>query len=207
MLSVSTSKKKKFIRSSSYHHGDLANSLKESALLIIKKNGLANLSLRTLADKCGVSATAVYRHYKSKHHLLAMIAEEGLNELQQNMLNTQDPKRLQKMGMAYIGFALQDPLRFRLTLDTSIDKKKFPSLLIKHQQTYQIVKSEIEKCVQNGVMKGDIDNLTCTAWATVHGTALLLLEDHFPKGRGEQNGTQLAFEITSIVARGLSRVD
>lgn len=206
VISVNIKSEKKSL-SASYHHGNLANSLKEKALLIIKKRGLPSLSLRILADKCGVSATAVYRHYKSKEHLLAILAEEGLNELQHAMSMAKEPRRLQQMGLAYIQFALHDPLRFRLTLEPSIDKTKFPSLLKKHHHTYEIVKSEVERCVQNGLMVGDIDNLTRTAWAIVHGTALLLLENQFPKVESELDHSKIALEITSIVGRGLSRID
>ena len=56
------------------------------------------------------------------------------------------------------------------------------------------------------MMRGDIDSLTRTAWATVHGTALLLLENQFPKVNSELNHSKIALEITSIVGRGLSRI-
>lgn len=207
MLSVSTSKKKKSSSSSNYHHGDLAEALKKKALLIIKSKGLSGLNLRALASKCGVSAASVYRHYQSKEHLLAILAEEGLTELQQHMAAAKDPKRLQKMGLAYIQFALHDSLRFRLCLESAIDKKNFPFLLKKHHQTYEIVRSEIERCVSNGTMVGDIDSLTCTAWATVHGTAMLILEGQFPNLKDEIDAKQIAIEITSIVGKGLGRLD
>lgn len=203
MSSMSTFKKKKIAPSASYHHGNLAEALKEKALLIIKSKGFAKLNLRDLAKDCNASAAAVYRHYRNKEHLLATLAEEGLQGLQQKMIATKNPKRLQKMGLAYIQYALENPLRFRLALDGSIDKRKFSSLLKKHQQTYEIVKSEIETCVKNGLMAGDIDSLTCTAWATVHGTAMLILEHQFPNIKNQQDAKQLAMMITSIVERGL----
>jgi AcrR family transcriptional regulator len=207
MLSMSTSKKKNISASQSYHHGDLANTLKIQAFLLIKSKGINGLNMRDLAKRCHVSAAAVYRHYRNKDHLLAVIAEEGLNELQKNMEAAKEPKRLQKMGLAYIQFALHDPLRFRLGFESSIDKEKFPSLLKKHHETYQIVRAEVERCVDIGSMIGNIDSLTQTAWATVHGIAMLLLEDQFPKVNKRENAIKIATEITSIVGRGLTRID
>ena len=55
--------------SADYHHGDLAAILRESALAILQEEGLANLSLRSLAKRAGVSHAAPYRHYSSREAL------------------------------------------------------------------------------------------------------------------------------------------
>lgn len=202
---MSTSKKK--LINMTYHHGDLANELKKNAFSMIKDKGVGQLTLRSLAARSGVSSTAVYRHYQSKEHLLAVLAEDSLQTLQDEMIKQEaHPKRLQKMGIAYVQFAMQYPVQFRLMLDPDIDKTKFPSLLKKYQQTYAIVRSEVERCIELGLMVGDIENLAFTSWATVHGTALLLLDKHLPIDH-PSDGVKIALEITTIVGRGLSRMN
>lgn len=207
MLTMSTLKlKKKTI--STYHHGDLANTLKKEALLLIKKTGISGLNLRDLAKRCNVSATAVYRHYQNKDDLLRAIIEDGFDILHAAMsAATNIPTRLRNMGIAYIRFAVSNPVQFRLMIDSTIDKSQFPSLLEKHKQTFAIVRSEIESCIKEKTMKGNCDNLTYAAWATVHGTAMLLLDNQFPSGISAADCEQIALEITTIVGRGLSRVD
>ncbi|HEY4263961.1 MAG TPA: helix-turn-helix domain-containing protein, partial [Micropepsaceae bacterium] len=64
-----------------YHHGDLAVSLREAARAILEEEGLAALSLRSVARRAGVSHAAPYRHYASREALLADIAVEGLGRL------------------------------------------------------------------------------------------------------------------------------
>ena len=113
MCTLSTLKRKKS-SSASYHHGDLSNALKKNALKIIKQKGIGGLNLRDLAEQCHVSATAAYRHYKSKDHLLAVLAEEGFEELQQAMLSTENKNKIKGMGVAYIYFALQKVFLFLL---------------------------------------------------------------------------------------------
>jgi hypothetical protein len=130
---------------------------------------------------------------------------KGLNELHKNMEAVKEPKRLQKMGLAYIQFALNHPLRFRLGLESSLDKKKFPSLLKKHHETYQLVREEVKQGIATKKMTGNIDTLTQTAWATVHGIALLLLEDQFPKENKKLQAMQIATDILSLVGKGLMR--
>ena len=54
-----------------YHHGDLPETLMALALEHIAESGTEKLSLRALAREAGVSATAPYRHFPSKQCLLA----------------------------------------------------------------------------------------------------------------------------------------
>lgn len=191
-----------------YHHGNLANTLKKEALLLIKKSGISGLNLRTLAKRCEVSPTAVYRHYQNKDDLLRVIIEDGLNELHAAMLAvTNNPTRLRNMGIAYIRFAVSNPLQFRLMIDSTIDRSQFPTLLEKHNQTFAIVRSEIASCIKEGTMKGNCESLTYAAWATVHGTAMLLLDNQLPDVKSVADCDKMALEITTIVGRGLSRVD
>lgn len=204
--SKSTIKVKKKRASSTYHHENLASTLKKEALLLIKKKGIDGLNLRTLAQRCGVSPTAVYRHYKNKKDLLRAIIEDGLSDLHAAMSAATDPSRLKNMGIAYIRFAMKNPLHFRLMMDSGI-KDQFPSMLEKFNQTFAIVQSEIENCLKQGTMKGNCNSLTYTAWATVHGTAILLLDNKLSFIKNTADIEKIAIEITTIVGRGLARVD
>jgi AcrR family transcriptional regulator len=64
-----------------YHHGDLAPALRAAARAILEEEGLAALSLRSVARRAGVSHAAPYRHYPSREALLADVAADGLAEL------------------------------------------------------------------------------------------------------------------------------
>lgn len=53
-------------------------------------------------------------------------------------------------------------------------------------------------------MVGDVDSLTRTAWATVHGTAVLLLNNQFVTNNNDViDCDQIANEVTMILGRGL----
>ena len=64
-----------------YHHGDLRRALLDAAVRHIATDGVDALSLRALARDVGVTHAAPYRHFESKGHLLAAIAEEGFQIL------------------------------------------------------------------------------------------------------------------------------
>jgi len=61
-------------RARSYHHGDLRNALLDAARTILEEESLAELSLRAVARKAGVSHAAPYRHFPNHEALLAELA-------------------------------------------------------------------------------------------------------------------------------------
>src|SRR5213080_824442 len=64
-----------------YHHGDLRRALMRAALDAIVEGGPANLSLRDLARRAGVSHAAPAHHFGDKAGLLTSIAAEGYRRL------------------------------------------------------------------------------------------------------------------------------
>ena len=74
---MSTSK----IAERAYHHGDLRTALIDAGLAALEAADADAVSLRELARKVGVSATAVYRHFPDKKALLAALAAEGIARL------------------------------------------------------------------------------------------------------------------------------
>ena len=60
------------LKTSTYHHGDLKDSLLVAAREMITEHGLAGFSLRKVGQAVGVSQAALYRHFagnKSKSML------------------------------------------------------------------------------------------------------------------------------------------
>ena len=63
-----------------YHHGNLRDEILKAAYNFVSENGYTSMSLRCIAENCDVSATAIYRHYKTKEHLLADVVVKGFTE-------------------------------------------------------------------------------------------------------------------------------
>ena len=53
-----------------YHHKNLINDLIEKGIELVNKNGINQLSLRKVAQACGVSHAAPYSHFSNKEELL-----------------------------------------------------------------------------------------------------------------------------------------
>ena len=60
-----------------YHHGDLRAALVRAAMELLEEGGEADLSLRAVARRAGVSAAAPYRHYADREALVSAVDEVG----------------------------------------------------------------------------------------------------------------------------------
>jgi AcrR family transcriptional regulator len=109
---------------------DLPNALRAAARAILDEAGPDGVGLRETARRVGVPATAVYRHFTNKQHLLASVAAEGFRELAAAMESDAtggDP--LGGVGLAYFDFALQKRDLFRLMFGPILaERAKYPEL-------------------------------------------------------------------------------
>ena len=69
------------LRDRPYHHGNLAAAAVAAAEDEIARHGIADASLRKVADRAGVSHTAVGKRFGDKAGLLAAVAAEGYRVL------------------------------------------------------------------------------------------------------------------------------
>jgi AcrR family transcriptional regulator len=109
---------------------DLPNALHAAARAVLDEAGPEAVSLRDAARRVGVSATAAYRHFANKEHLLASVAAEGFRELAAAMetgATGSDP--LGRVGFAYFDFALQKRGLFGLMFGPIlVERAKYPEL-------------------------------------------------------------------------------
>src|SRR5207342_1602524 len=72
-------------RAKPYHHGDLRNALLDAARALLEEGPFADLSLRAVARRAGVSHAAPYRHFPNHESLLVELALEGFTELRRDI--------------------------------------------------------------------------------------------------------------------------
>lgn len=173
MVTVSTSK----TESRAYHHGDLRSALIEAGLTTLEAADANAVSLRELARKVGVSATAVYRHFPDKKALLAALAVEGIARLGAAQCAASQQAGggaagFAATGRAYVRFALANPALFRLTFShgdhpagTGLGDSEAARLLRSYAESFA---------------GPDAERLQLQAWAVTHGLAMLMLDGLLP---------------------------
>jgi len=65
----------------SYHHGDLRKALLEAALELVRQRRSTHFSLRDLAERVGVTQSAIYRHFNDLDDLLSTLCRQGFDAL------------------------------------------------------------------------------------------------------------------------------
>lgn len=167
-----------------YHHGGLRAELMTRALARIAEAGVDKLSLRALAREAGVSATAPYRHFPTRHCLLAALATDGFGELlrvAQDAIESHGddpPAALRAIGRAYIAHARREPVKYRLMFGSVIgDFAPYADL---HAAADASIAPLLET-LRAGIARGDFVDRPVAAlagfcWSTVHGIANLLID-------------------------------
>ncbi len=166
----------------SYHHGNLKKCLIEAGIELINSEGEKHLSLRRIADMCGVSNAAPYSHFKSKEDLLeAMknyVTEQFTEELNNSIQNEDldNPYTLIKMGKGYVLFFIKNPQYFEflfsqscIRVDLNMDensKNNYPPFKILKELHFRILQ-------KMGLPNEKIKDAIISAWATVHGLAAI----------------------------------
>lgn len=164
-----------------YHHGHLREALVEAGLQLLEEMDRADLSLREVARRVGVSANAVYHHFANKEALLAALAAEGFRRLGRAQLNpppeatgTRSP--LHQAGLAYVRFAMAHPALFRLMYGGFTAGQNHPELVNASMDSLEASMQAANRHLPGG---GDAAPASpqdmLLLWSIVHGLSNLAL--------------------------------
>ncbi|TGL50760.1 TetR/AcrR family transcriptional regulator [Leptospira meyeri] len=173
------------MRRSSYHHGDLKNSIIKSCHKLLQKKGASEFSLREVATLSGVSHAAVYRHFQDKEEVLEILSSIGfdrLGSLQKKVpqVSGNPDDYFVKLGLVYIQFAIKNPNYYRLMFQT---KRTSESKILKQSKlkSYAILVRGCRFYLKEKRRKENHRSFALMAWSLVHGYSYLCIETDFPE--------------------------
>jgi AcrR family transcriptional regulator len=158
-----------------YHHGDLRAALVGAAMDLLEEGGEAELSLRAVARRAGVSAAAPYRHYDDREALVSAVAAVGYRELAERLAaahpSPSTPDELASAAVAYVQFALERPALFRIMFGQPCDRDSDERVA-----ATAAVSLYVRGIVERTFPQADSEALATAVWALVHGLAFLHLD-------------------------------
>ncbi len=173
-----------------YHHGDLKNSLIEAGIEILANEGVGGLSLRKVARKAGVSHAAPYAHFADKQALIAAIASEGHRRIYERLMAIRadyanEPLLLLvRSAWAYVRFGLEFPDYYKVTFSGTIENEhSYPDFMEISQRNIQLLKTVIEQCRNAGILQTeeiDSEIQAISLWGQLHGLVSLIIQGQIP---------------------------
>ena len=163
-----------------YHHGDLRAAVLNAAEEELQADPRRVLSIRALAGKVGVSATAPHAHFKTKDDLLAALAARGFERLRDRTLRKSAPaadpaSRLAALAEAYLEFSVENAGLYRIMFATGVDRQAYGELHEASRSSYSVLRAAISEAFVDG-SEIELEERTLAAWGVVHGLASLLSE-------------------------------
>jgi AcrR family transcriptional regulator len=170
-----------------YHHGDLRRALVTAATELAATGGAENVTLREVARRVGVSASAAYRHFPSREGLLAQVASEAREALARRMIAAAEAggqgsdrapvDRFRATGRAYIEFALDEPGLFEVAFRACP-----PDLYVPDDPSpYAVLSEALDALDAARLLAVARQGAEAAAWAAVHGAAVLLGDGMLPR--------------------------
>lgn len=146
---------------------------------LIAEKGIEHLSLRDVARRLGVSHQAPYKHYPSRDHLLAEVIRrcfEGLAAALSGRERNPDPLQdLRQVGRAYLHYALQHPLEYKLMFGTPWpDTAPHPDLLRDARASFEVLRQAMASLYRGALGRDDLDLHAMFVWSSMHGLATLI---------------------------------
>tara|TARA_B100000282_G_scaffold296142_1_gene277195 strand:+ start:8270 stop:8869 length:600 start_codon:yes stop_codon:yes gene_type:complete len=151
-----------------YHHGNLRDDILKAAYDFVKENGYAAMSLRGIAEECNVSATAIYRHYETKEHLLADVVAEGFIEFNTSVEGKEEDDIFQRCEN-YLAFAFDNYNIYDLLFSQSVvEFLNFPKILEVADKAFE---SLLKSVKEHDKSLNDLSasNKAIHIWSFLHG--------------------------------------
>jgi len=166
---------------------DTQRQILEAAVVLFVRDGLDALSMRRVAAEVGVTATALYRHFANRDHLVDQIAELGFARLEERLLKVEEerltPTRiLEERLMAFVDFCVEEPKFFELMFVRARPHlRKFPvDFKARRSRTFELVRTAVARCMECSDLAEDSSSeVTLDLWALQQGLLVLYLAGRF----------------------------
>jgi AcrR family transcriptional regulator len=159
--------------------------------LLLETEHARAVSIRSVAQRVGVTPPSIYLHFADKDALLDAVCARYFEKLDQEMLrvtgeSSSPAEVLRAQGLAYIRFATQTPELYRIA--TMGEWKSGNSIDIALETTaFKHMLATVQALMDDGVYQPD-DPTTAALeiWTAVHGVAAMLIaKPHLPFGDAE----------------------
>jgi len=169
-------------------HDEILNAATD---LLLETAHARSVSIRSVAQRVGVTPPSIYLHFEDKDALLDAVCARYFEKLDQEMQGVANEHSspvevLRAQGLAYVRFATETPELYRIAtmgewrsgsnIDIALDSSAFTHL-----------RATVQTLIEHGIYQpGDPTVVALEFWTTAHGVAAMLIaKPHLPFGDAE----------------------
>lgn len=184
----------------------------EAARSLLAEGGVESCSMRAVAEGSGVTAAAIYKHFRDKTALVEHVVGLSFQSFERSLLEAIAPlpvgsfARLAALGQGYISFATEHEEEFKVLF---MPLRSGPKRLsdVPGEAGYPILHQCVVEAMAAGTIRqADPALVSLYLWTRVHGIVMLLLACDLSEMVGVGQGAQPIdlFGLTrSFVIEGL----
>lgn len=182
---------------------DFRERLRKIAIELFAEVGQDGFNMRELGKRLGVSAMTPYRYFSDKDEILASIRTRAFTRLADRLdsapdLRASPAEKLATIANAYIDFAQQEPVHYRLMFDFSRPKQNsYPEQEFQENRVRSAFTSLIRDLVAHEVLDGDPERIAQVLWTAIHGAIALDLA-----GQPMTGSRELVAEMVRLLVGG-----
>ncbi len=185
-----------------YHHGDLRSALLDAAEDDLRRSPDALPSIRALAARLGVSATAPHAHFRTKSDLMTALAVRGFERLATDLYTARrGPGDLAALAEAYLKFAETNLGLYRLMFATGTRLDENEDLRHVSRVAYDMLREAIDAAFPTTAAPKQKER-TLAAWGVVHGLASLAAEGRISADTLEDRSSHSLASLAAALVEG-----
>jgi AcrR family transcriptional regulator len=176
---------------------DAKGAILAAAVAQIEEGGLADLSMREVARRAGVSHQLPYHYFTDREGILAAIAEVGFAIMCERLeavveSEASGAEKLAAAGRAYVEFACEHPAHFRVMFRQDfVDVERHASAQASAETCFARLPELVASAIAEGLPPHpNPQSLVIMGWAIAHGLACLLLDGPLAKKLPEAAGAR-----------------
>jgi len=168
------------------------------------------VSIRAIADACGVTPPAIYMHFADKDQLFLEVCSVRFREMDAwigeaaSKAPDEPLESLRVMGEAYIRFGVEHPEAYRLLMMTLHEGRIDEEGMEAGRDAFMHLVQAVDRCVKAGAL-GDADpyETSLILWSGIHGlTSLFISFPNFQWG----DKPELIDHLMDVMIEGLLSV-
>lgn len=179
---------------------DLEERILKAAHILWKRGGDKALTMRSVAQAARTNTPAVYRRFKDRQALVRALLRRTAARIREEF---EEGGTIEGMAEAYVESALREPneyeLFYRYARELSPPRGSGPLRPIRDSRpNFGLVERRLAERV--GGAPEDHTRLALAIWATLHGTATLLLSRGIPEGHESELRAACRNAISALIS-------